>query len=1345
MIRLVPLALLLLLAGVPAADAQSGAPPIRFAHLGVEQGLSQSIVRAVLQDRAGFLWVATHDGLNQYDGHRLTTYRHEPDNANSLPTSFITALAEQATPAGALLWVGTNQGLTAFDTARQRFTRYRSNTEGSGLGDDLVEALHVDPRGVLWVGTARGLSRFDAASRRFVRTARSEASLAREAVTSFADDRDGTIWIGTRRGLARIDADGAQVPLPEAAAPLQREHIRVLLVDRRGRLWAGTEASGIFRLSGPGGSLEHFHAANTGLTGTSINALFEDRDGDVWVGVWGGGLNRADESGGRMRFAAYRHDAADVTSLAIDDVNVIAQDRSRIIWVGTYGAGLSRFNPTAHRQFVHFRYTGSQADLQDNRVGALLVDRQDTLWAGTWQGVDRFAPAAAAAGGYARSRLPALPLGNERVTSLAEVADGTVWVGTLDGGVHRVDPRTSRVRPLRRADGLSSNRVTTLTVRRDGQVLAGTLDAGLNLIDPISGRVGHITSEPAVASTLSNARIGAVFEDSRGAIWVGTYTGLDLIEPGSAAVTRLSTLPGMPVALGGEIGAIHEAPAGTLWIGTRGYGVIRLQLDRSGRPESARAYARREGLPNDRVYAILADGDGRLWISTDDGIARLTPATGHIVTFDVADGLQAKEFRDGAFFNRRNQQMFFGGTQGFNAFRPSEIDVDQPPPAVVLTNFTVQNRDVPVGGDSPLDLRITDTHALTLGPADSAFSLEFAAIDFTSPSRVRYAYMLEGFDQGWNETDASRRFATYTNLSPGSYVFRVRAANRNGEWAAQPRQLSIVILPPFWMTWWFRVVGAVAVVSAVTTIHLARLRTVERQRERLEREVIARTRELELEKERATAARQMAEQANTAKSAFLANVSHELRTPLNAIVGLSDVLADGGLPQPQRRYAGALRSAGQALSELIADILDVSKIEAGRLELVIREFDLRQLVSEAREMIGIGTSQKGIRLTCEVAPGVPACVKGDMAALRRVLFNLLANALKFTQAGSISLRVTPGEGDDLLFVVSDTGIGISAASQQKIFEAFTQADSSIGREYGGTGLGLTISRELVELMHGKIWVESTRGVGSVFAFTARLPAATVPVPPPAVPAPEGRPLKVLAVDDAEQNRMVLGAYFHGTGHILHTADSGGAALAMFKGGEYDVVLMDINLPDTDGLTVVRTMRKWEESRTGRRTPILALTAHAFAADAERSRAAGCDAHLTKPVRRNALLDAVERHARPGGGVAASGSPAAAVEGAPTPFVSASRELAGYIPQYLDMTKRQLTEALAALDRGEPGPLRTLGHNLKGSGGSFGLEEVSRLGQKIEEAAARAATGQARDWALHLAEYLSDVQIVPTDD
>jgi PAS domain S-box-containing protein len=493
------------------------------------------------------------------------------------------------------------------------------------------------------------------------------------------------------------------------------------------------------------------------------------------------------------------------------------------------------------------------------------------------------------------------------------------------------------------------------------------------------------------------------------------------------------------------------------------------------------------------------------------------------------------------------------------------------------------------------------------------------------------------------------------------------------------------------------------------------------------------------------AAKAVAESASRTKSDFLASMSHEIRTPMNAIIGIADLLAKTPLSPEQNKYVQIFRRAGDNLLHIINDILDLSKVEASQLEMERTGFSLNDLLEKVTEMVAVRANEKGLALVCEIAPKVPTALVGDPTLLSQVLLNLLGNAIKFTESGEVALRVTPDADSTvpgvLRFTVSDTGIGISGEKLGAVFERFTQADSSTTRRYGGSGLGLTISKRLVELMGGRIWVESEVGKGSIFSFAvpleiwvcARRPTAAPVGAGPEAPLPA---LSILLAEDSPDNCTITMAYLEDTPYRVEIAETGAIACKKFMAGHYDLVLMDRQMPIMDGLTATRTIRAWEQANDRPPTPIIALTASALKRDREMCLAAGCTAFLTKPIKQEVLLQAIKERS-----IVAPRSSKEESSRKDTILVRANPKFADMIPVFLQNCRQNVIAMLDALDRGDFETVEILGHGMRGAGGSYGFQAITDIGAALEQAAESADTDASRKWVGELSRYLDRVEII----
>lgn len=1255
------------------------APSMRFEHLPPEAGLSQSVVLDFAQDDQGFLWLATQDGLNRYDGYEFKIFKDDPQAPNSLKGNFVASIDKA--PTGEL-WIGTSDGgLNRYDPRTGQFTAYLNDpNNANSLSENSVSSLDVDSQGIIWVATNNaGLNRLDPRTGAFTHYLNDPAdpkSLSANNVATVLAAPDGSVWVGaTGGGLNRLDpATGVFTRYqndPTNPHSLSDISVTGLYLDRQDTLWVGTFAGGLNRLDPATGAFIRYQndpADPTSLAHNSVLPIFEDSRSQLWVGTQGGGLHRLDRATGR--FTRYQHDPLDPSSLSVDSVSSIFEDSSGILWLGMFGSGADYYDPLKNK-FLLLRGAspGSvQADgdpaansLNSNAIWGILQDDRDNLWVGTNDGgLNRFNfttgiwkhylndpndPTSLSSNTvyaiyqdrYTESQISQGLGGGDAEREGGAQGGGALWVGT-PFGLHRFDRQTETFAFF------PTPMLNAIYEDRHGNFWLGTAQ-GLILFDRATGTAQPlIQNDPQDPTSLSANFVSVIYEDAQDNLWIGTLNGgLNLMDRASARFERFVKDPDDPSTLSNNaVLCLHQAADGTLWIGTVG-GLNRYNPSN----RTFTAYRQRDGLPNDFIYGILEDEQGGLWLSTNKGLARFDPQTLVVKTYDSSDGLQGSEFDQWAYFQNEEGVMFFGGINGLNAFHPALIQDNPFIPPVVLTGFRLFNQTVPVGPEYPLHQPVEVTQAIQLAHTDDFFEFTYSALHFSSPEEVEYAYQMEGLDTSWNEV-GNRRFATYTNVPPGDYTFRVKGTNSDGVWNEHGASLRIVIPPPIWQTLWFRLLVAGIAIAVIFGGFALRIRSVDRQRQQLEVQVAERTHELRETMLVLEGAKNAAEVASRAKSVFLANMSHEFRTPLNAILGFTQIMArDKRLPSDHRHDIEIIHRSGEHLLGLINDVLDMSKIEAGRARLNQRGFELVRLLQGLEEMFALRAEQKGLRLQLELDPAVPRYVTADDGKLRQVLMNLLGNAVKFTTQGQVVLRAervetySPSIGSQrhpsgqqeapsvwVRFAVEDTGPGIHPDEVKQIFTPFVQ--SSRGSQTPeGTGLGLAISQQYVRLMGGEITVTSQPGDGSIFQFT--LPLETISVrdleQPPltrrVIGLQPGQPTyRMLVVDDSEVNRKLLVRILEPVGFEIREAGNGAEALQAWEEWQPHLIWMDMRMPVMDGYEATRRIKA---TTRGMATIIIALTASALEEDRAVILSEGCDDYLRKPFHEEDLFEAAGRH------------------------------------------------------------------------------------------------------------------------
>ncbi|HEX9171408.1 MAG TPA: two-component regulator propeller domain-containing protein, partial [Telluria sp.] len=831
------------LAGACGMAGAAAPRSLRFEHLGLEQGLSHESVLNVLQDKRGFMWFGTQAGLNRFDGYRVTVFRNDPADPGSIVDNYVSASFEDAK---GRLWFGTKGGLTQYQQATGKFVRYMPLEAGRPLARNNSVTAIVGDAGGLWLATGDGLKRFDSDTGRFTvfRNDRSDpGSLSDDRVNALALDARGGLWVGTGDGLDWLAPGATRFQHYDLAQPGEVLHntVHALSMGPRNTLWVGTAAGLQAWHLGEGAPRRRLLGAAQGMGASRILALYHDAGANLWVGTELEGLKWHDPAADR--FVTYRHAPLDRHSLADNQIGSVWVDRTGTLWAGTGFAGVSRVD-LASGGFSRIGEApgqpGSGLGVRNSKVRAIAEAGGGRLWIGTTGGgLALFDPASGNVLQQMRNdpqRPGSLP--DDVVAALA-TANGRLWVGTPRGLWWR-DPAGGAFKPLALGDDSNTNYIHRVLPARAGGLWIGTR-GGLYALGADGRTVRSWRHRPGDPSSLGDDYVFGLLEDRRGALWIGTENGLDRFDPASGKFTHFRHDPANPASLRhSRVYFLAESRSGDLWVGTAG-GLHRVETGPGGEigfrffPLSKVQAA----LP---IGAVLEDAHGMLWVSTTVGISRLDPASGQFKAYTARDGLIDGSYFVGAALAGADGQMHFGGVHGMTSFMPDAIRDNPYPPLVRITGFSVLNGSRTLG---PSD------HAITLSQRDSGFTLEFAALHYADPMSNRYAYRLEGFDDSWVSTDAAKRFASYTNLDPGHYIFQVRASNKDGVWSEKPAALDITITPPLWKTWWFRTVALLLALAAAYALYWLRIRVLVQQKGSLEREVGVRTAELVLQKDAA--------------------------------------------------------------------------------------------------------------------------------------------------------------------------------------------------------------------------------------------------------------------------------------------------------------------------------------------------------------------------------------------------------------------------------------------------------------------------------------------------------------
>jgi signal transduction histidine kinase/ligand-binding sensor domain-containing protein/DNA-binding response OmpR family regulator len=1211
-----------------------------FLRIGTNNGLSHNRINCIVKDSKGFMWFGTMSGLNRYDGYQFRVFRHDLRDSTSLIDDYISRVMEG--PDGKL-WVETRSGLNIFDPVTETFNRNpQSYLRGLSLPDAFISNIIKDQKGNYWlVNPHHGLFKYTSATRQMTRIwydPKNASGIGGNNISAFEEDAKGDFWMIYQDGaIEKMDGQTHTVvyksstlknfnknqvlnynlfiddqdelwiyvsedprgvfyfnPATNTLLPINKETGKVrlntnivtgILQDGQGKIWIGTDHGGVNLLDKKDFSIQYLMNNmddDKSLSQNAIMAMYEDNSGIIWIGTYKQGINYYHENS--IKFSIYRHQLSDPNSLTYDDVNRFAEDEKGNLWIGTNGGGLIYFDRKKNKftQFIH--KPEDPNSLSNDVIVSLWIDYRKKLWIGTYfGGLDCYDGKKFTH--FKHDALDRNSLSDDRIWEIFEDSEKNLWIGTRGGGLDLLDREKNIFHHYTSGDkkSIGSDLIFALMEDKEGNFWIGTM-GGIDVRDKGSGRFIHFVHDEKEPKSLSNNNVLCIEQDSRNLVWIGTREGLNLFDK---------------------------------------------------KNQSFQTYRTEDGLPDNTILNIVEDDEHHLWISTPNGVSKIfighnektNSITLNFKNYDVMDGLQAGEFNENAAYKTRRGELIFGGAKGFNVFYPDNIATNKVAPAVVLTDFQIFNKSIKAGEKNSsrviLDKAISETKEITLSHSDNVISIEFAALNFSNTEKNKYAYILEPFNKQWVITDAKTRKATYTNLDPGDYVFRVKATNEDGIWNEEGVTLKITVLPPFWKTRWAYILYAWVIIGALWFArHMILLRARMRFQIEQERKEAKRMHELDLMKIR-----------------FFTNVSHEFRTPLSLILTPVEKMMKNTQEEPQKKYFQLIHRNAKRLLNLVNQLLDFRRLEMEEIYLNPSEDDIIRFTRDIIYSFSDIAEKKNICFEFHTTVDT-LTTSFDKPKVERILFNLLSNAFKFTpEYGCVSVEVNMKKKEEALaseneFIeihVKDTGIGMPAEKREKIFERFFQYNVPGEMINAGSGIGLAITKEFVRLHGGTIVVESEPSKGSCFSIS--LPVTVVPVirtgeeeistngstllvhrsendpmTEPIGKKGSGKKFSVLLIDDNEDFLFYLKDNLRVPFTILE-ARNGNEGWQKVLSQHPDLVVSDILMPEMDGIDLCRKIK--EDPRTSH-IPVILLTARSSEDIKMKGYATGANDYITKP-------------------------------------------------------------------------------------------------------------------------------------
>ena len=1036
--------LLLPQSALSQTNIQSENQELIFEHYKTERGLSSSIVNCVIQDRIGFLWFGTYSGLDRFDGLNFKSFQHIPGDTLSIINGSVKCLREDNE---GNIWIGTNNGLDKYIRSTETFIHYELPDFSSG---SLINALAEDKNGFIWIGTSAGLYRFNPSINSFSHFTNKKydsASIIDDNVRSILVDKNDNLWIGTSLGLDKFERKTEsfihywQNPNPKKVystlGTVDKYLVTTLFEDWSGIIWIGTQ-DGLLKFN-PANNEFYLYQNNpedeNTLSFHAVNAICQENENELWIGT-SVGLNLFNKSTGK--FTRFFYSDNITSGLSQNAISALLMERSGTFWVTTSSGGINR----ADRPIYNFQKYDYKPWRKTNRFASssilnMDVSNKGTIWLGTPTGLVNFDPI---------NEIFKVFNFNKNIRTVKEDKRGNLWIGiniSSGRGFVRLDNNFNEIAVTDSAGNKLRWLINDITIYDDSTLIACTVD---------SGSILKINTNSNKFSVLykSNDYFYTLHKDVSGLIWAGTRdNGVICFDPSTQKITDhfISEIKNDKSITGNSVMTIFEDALNNLWMGTN------VGLNKFDRAKNEfYHFTEKDGLPYNRVDLIFTDSKNNLWLITVKGLSKFNPSTGEIKNYDVLPGLIGPDWQ-GIGCQLDNGEIYFDSPGGITRLHPDSIQDNQFIPPIVITNISVL--------DSTIYLR----DGITLSHDNNNISLEFASLSYIRPERNLYAYKLEGFDNEWNYV-GTKRNASYTNLDPGTYVFRVKGSNNDGIWNETGASLKLIILPPWWQTTWAYVIYILLISSIIYTIWKTQLKRIK----------------IKHEYEMSKFETQKLHEIDEIKNRFFTNISHEFRTPLTLILGPVKQIIGRIKDERTKEELSIVHRNANKLLDLVNQLLEISKLESGSMKLLTIPQNAVPLVKALTMSFTSYAERKNILLNFNTSNDEIFAYL-DNEKVEKIITNILSNAFKFTpEEGQIDVFTNKAQ-NDLVISISDNGIGIPDDKIANIFDRFYQVDGSHTREQEGTGIGLSLTKELVELHRGKINIQSEEGKGTVVTIS----------------------------------------------------------------------------------------------------------------------------------------------------------------------------------------------------------------------------------------------------------------------